>query len=84
MSLHMKMRACRRPVELEGVIERDEGATWIALVTDLSLDGCGVEAALRIGEFVFISIPQVGRLRAQVRWCLMGKSGLRFARGGAA
>jgi hypothetical protein len=78
--LHMKSRANRIPVSIEAdVVVR--GGTHKVQVTDLTGDGCCVTGTYRIGEWVTIVLPMTNELRAQVRWTIFGKAGLRFHEG---
>jgi hypothetical protein len=78
--LQMKSRSNRIPVSLEAdVFVR--GQVLKVEVTDLTGEGCCVTGTYRIGEWLSIALPRTNELRAQVRWAVFGKSGLRFENG---
>jgi hypothetical protein len=68
----------RRRVALLAFLKRKDGSLIETSVSDLSLDGCQVCTPLTIAEVVELTIEPIGKLTAQVRWSLMGQSGLRF------
>jgi hypothetical protein len=61
-------------------IVRASGQSLSTRVLDLSLDGCKLEAELRVGERIELAIARLGAFRAVVRWSASGKSGARFLR----
>ena len=70
----------RRPryaVRLTATI-RVSGARLFASVSDLSIDGCCLGTELPIGKWVTVELQRLGELRAQVRWSVNGRSGVRF------
>jgi hypothetical protein len=71
-------RADRMPVYLCGSLSLHDGQTLPVTITDLSPDGCKVCAALTIGEVVQLDVPGRDTVRANVRWSILGKSGLLF------
>jgi hypothetical protein len=77
--LHMKSRANRTPVLLEASVVVGNTISNVE-VTDLTGDGCCVTGSYRIGEWISITFPRTEAIRAQVRWTIFGKAGLRFER----
>ncbi|MBW0006544.1 MAG: PilZ domain-containing protein [Sphingomonas sp.] len=73
-------RKDRHPVSLDAVVYRDEGESAPVRLTNLTDEGCRIEADhhFRIGERVEIAIPGVGRMKAQVRWALHKSAGAKF------
>ena len=73
-------RKDRDAVSLDAVVYRDEGEGAPVMVTNLTDEGCRIEAEhhFRIGERFEIAIPGVGRMSAQVRWALHHSAGAKF------
>lgn len=73
-------RQDRFPVEVDAVVHRADGSQSTALVSNISSEGCRLDATddFRIGEMLTIAIPRVGRVKAQVRWALSGSAGAKF------
>ena len=73
-------RKDRHPIAVDAVVHRTDGSTAPVRLTDISDEGCRIEAEgeLAIGEHVHIAIPRMGHVRAQVRWALLGSAGARF------
>lgn len=73
-------RKDRHPVAFDAVVHRIDGSKVPVQVTDLSEDGCRMEAdeEFKIGERVNIALPRMGQVKAQVRWALPGSAGTRF------
>ena len=73
-------RKDRNPVEIDAVVQRDDGSKAEVRLSDLTDDGCRIETDdhFRIGEQLQIAIPRLGELSAQVRWALPGSAGARF------
>lgn len=73
-------RKDRQAVAMDAVVHHDDGAPTPVRLTDISDEGCRIEADrdFRIGQKVQIEIPTVGRVDAQIRWALMGSAGVRF------
>lgn len=73
-------RQDRFPVEVEAVVHRADGSKSSALVSNISSEGCRLDAAdeFRIGELLTIAIPRIGQVKAQVRWALSGSAGAKF------
>jgi len=73
-------RELRISAELEGVL----GSTHIGKrrvdLVDLSCSGCRVSTVLQLleGSNLFVTIPGLAPLGAQVRWCADHQAGLRF------
>jgi hypothetical protein len=73
-------RKDRNPVEIDAVVQRDDGSRAEVRLSDLTDEGCRIETDdhFRIGEQLQIAIPRLGQLSAQVRWSLPGSAGARF------
>lgn len=73
-------RRDRDAVDLDAIAHRADGSAMPVKLTNLSGDGCRMEAEedFRIGEKLNIAIPDMGRLQAQVRWALRGSAGAKF------
>jgi hypothetical protein len=73
-------RKDRHTVAIDAVVHRSDGSKIPAKVTDLSDDGCRLEASddFKIGERVNIAVPRMGHVKAQIRWALPGSAGARF------
>ena len=67
-------------MEVDAVVHRADGRQSVALVSNISNEGCRLDAsdAFRIGERLTIAIPRIGRVKAQVRWALLGSAGPKF------
>jgi Flp pilus assembly pilin Flp len=71
-------RGPRHKVRLDGSATRSNGSEVAAIVTNLSLDGCGLIGPFHAGERLSVKISGIGRLAAQIRWASMGRAGARF------
>ena len=73
-------RKDRHPVAIDAVVHRTDGSKAPVLLTNLSDEGCRIEAEglFTIGERVQIAIPRMGQVKAQVRWALDGSAGAKF------
>jgi flagellar basal body rod protein FlgF len=73
-------RKDRHPVAIDAVVHRTDGSKAPVRLTNLSDDGCRIEADghFIIGERVNIAIPRMGHVKAQVRWALDGSAGAKF------
>lgn len=73
-------RKDRNPVEIDAVVQRDDGSRAEVRLSDLTDEGCRIETDdhFRIGEQLQIAIPRLGQLSAQVRWAFPGSAGARF------
>lgn len=73
-------RKDRDAVEMEAVVHRGDGSTQAVRLTNVSREGCRIEAGenFRIGEWLEIAIPSIGEVKAQVRWALPGSAGAKF------
>ena len=73
----------RKRVDLACVVHREDCSPMPVTVTDLTEEGCRIEAAetLRIGEQIRLEIPRLGYLTAQIRWAMEGEAGARFEPG---
>ena len=67
-------------MEVDAVVHRADGRQSVALVSNISNEGSRLDAsdAFRIGERLTIAIPRIGRVKAQVRWALLGSAGTKF------
>lgn len=74
----IKERAPRAEARITGHLRRANGRIQSALIENLSEQGCAVSGCFPIGEFVTLSLPKLGNLRAQVRWSFQARAGLRF------
>lgn len=69
----------RQPASLAGSLLLEDGRSIDVMITDSSVEGCQINSAhnLPIGETVTLQCAaQV--LKANVRWALLGRAGLRF------
>jgi hypothetical protein len=73
-------RKDRQAVAVDAVVHDEDGVEIPVRLTDISDEGCRIEAErdFRIGQQVQIAIPEVGRVAAQIRWALMGSAGAKF------
>lgn len=73
-------RKDRYPVVVNAVVHRADGSIAHVTLSDLSDEGCRVDAPndLRIGERLNIEIPRMGSIKAQVRWVLPDGAGAKF------
>jgi PilZ domain-containing protein len=73
-------RKDRHAVEIDAVVHRDDGSKEPVRLSNLSDEGCRIEAerGFTIGERLAIAIPRMGKVKAQVRWALPGSAGARF------
>jgi len=74
-------RPSRRAVHLSGIAILNDRQTAEVTVLDLTYDGCCIEAAdaLTVGQTIKLSVPGLGAIDAQVRWCKGSKFGLAFS-----
>ena len=63
-------RKDRSHVSVDALVLRDDGARVKVKLTNVSNEGCRLEAdeMFRIGEHLSIALPRMGNVRAQVRW----------------
>ncbi|NJC05289.1 hypothetical protein GGQ97_001082 [Sphingomonas kaistensis] len=73
-------RRLRHEVELDADVHYPDGHCSKAKVSNLSLDGCRLSGWFRIGDYLELTIPRIGRVRGQVRWAVGGQAGVRFER----
>ncbi|WP_338501215.1 PilZ domain-containing protein [Sphingomonas kaistensis] len=73
-------RRHRHDVELLAEVHYPDGHTSGASVSNLSLDGCRLTGWFRIGDYLELTLPRIGRVRGQVRWAVGGEAGIRFVR----
>ncbi len=71
-------RRLRHTVRLDASVTRSGGFELKTVVTDLSLDGCGLLGYFQPSEIIEIAIRTIGRLKAQVQWVSHGRAGARF------
>ena len=73
-------RKDRHAVAVDAVVRDEDGVEIPVRLTDISDEGCRIEAErdFRIGQQVQLTIPEVGRVAAQIRWALMGSAGAKF------
>ena len=73
-------RKDRSHVSVDALVLRDDGARVKVRLTNVSNEGCRLEAdeMFRIGEHLSIALPRMGNVRAQVRWALPGSAGTQF------
>jgi hypothetical protein len=77
--LHLKSRTIRTPVSLTADVSLN-GQCRSVDVSNLTVDGCCINGTYRIGEWLIIKLPRTAELKAQVRWTIWNRSGLRFDR----
>jgi hypothetical protein len=77
-ALHFRSRPARAAVEMDAIVTRANGGSQNVMIDDLSLDGCRVSGDFLIGDLVKVGLPDIGELKAQVRWAMFGRAGLRF------
>ena len=68
----------RVAVRLVASVERPSGARENCSVRDLSLEGCRLIGDYGVGDRISVEIEQLGKLRGQVRWSVLGSAGVRF------
>ncbi len=73
-------RAPRVDTHFEASLTDSDGGKIPVVVTDLSREGCRLEAdgSLTIGEHVQIEVPKYGTFPAQIRWALGKEAGAVF------
>lgn len=75
-------RKDRHPIAVDAVIHRADDGQVAVTLTDISDDGCRIESDehFRIGEYVELDSPKLGRVKAQIRWALPDSAGAKFLR----
>jgi hypothetical protein len=70
----------RYQVHMPGVACRQDGSRVQVRVDNVSREGCQLTSAedFTIGEIIELELSGRSYLRAQVRWSLAGKAGIRF------
>lgn len=70
----------RHLVEIDAVAYRVDGTKISVRLTNLSEQGCRLDANddFKIGERLSIAVPRMGQLKARVRWALAGSAGAQF------
>ena len=73
-------RAPRVDTNFEASLTDSDGGKIPVVVTDLSREGCRLEAdgSLTIGEHVQIEVPKYGTFPAQIRWAMGHEAGAGF------
>ena len=73
-------RKDRYPVTVDAVVHRADGSDVTVTLADLSEEGCRIEGGehFRIGEYLEIDLPKLGRVKAQIRWALPESAGAKF------
>lgn len=61
-------RRLRHELRLGGIATRTDGSQVRAIVTDFSIDGCGLIGPFRPGEWIQLTIPKLGKHFAEIRW----------------
>lgn len=76
-------RGPRRPARLTASVERSDGTTALAEVTEFSYLGCRLSCDQDFvkGETVRLFLPERGQVHAQVRWVRGGSAGVKFLMG---
>lgn len=80
MSKSPSTRSPRHPTEIDASVNRPGEPELDVVITDLSIDGCQVRGYFRQGENLSVTIPNLGKFKAEVRWAKLGTAGLRFER----
>lgn len=77
------MRSPRRGVSFLATVRLSEGGEIRALVTNLSYQGCQLEAEgeLLVGDTLVLVLPDRGSIEGQVRWTVGDRAGIRFLSG---
>ena len=73
-------RKNRYPVKVDATVFREDGMKSPARLTNLSNQGCAIEAGcpLDVQERVQIAIPRMGMIKAQIQWTAGDKAGAKF------
>ena len=73
-------RAPRVDTNFEASLTDSDGGKIPVLVTDISREGCRLEAdgSLKIGEQIQIEVPKYGTFPAQIRWAVGNEAGAVF------
>ena len=82
-TLDDRRRERRHPTHFEAIVTTSRGSRFSALLADVSLHGCCVQAdagALRQGAFVSIGLSEESMLPAIVRWVRGQAAGMEFLR----
>lgn len=76
-------RGPRRPVRLTASVERADGTTATAQVTEFSYLGCRLHCdhAFVKGETIRLFLPDRGQVHAQIRWIRGSQAGVKFLMG---
>ena len=73
-------RQVRHPTQMVARVLQPDGSELEAKVVDFSLEGCCLAMPARVGDFVTVVLPRIGRMRGQVRWIAGGRAGILFVR----
>ena len=73
-------RAPRVDTNFEASLTDSDGGKIPVVVTDLSREGCRLEAdgSLTIGEHIQLEVPKYGTFPAQIRWAMGNEAGAVF------
>ena len=73
-------RAPRVDTHFKASLTDSDGGKIPVVVTDLSREGCRLEAdgSLTIGEHIHIEVPKYGTFPAQIRWAVGNEAGAVF------
>jgi hypothetical protein len=73
-------RAPRVDTNFEASLTDSDGGKIAVVVTDISREGCRLEAdgSLKIGEHIQIEVPKYGTFPAQIRWAVGNEAGAVF------
>lgn len=73
----------RRDVHITGAATWSDGSSAMVTVSNLSYDGCELRSSQGFtkGETIRLSLPNTGRIEAQIRWVKEGRAGARFLTG---
>lgn len=71
-------RAERFAVEVNATLRRPDGTILKTIISNFSENGCALSGAFQVGETLEIRLPSSAMVRAEVRWSLAGRTGVRF------
>jgi len=79
-------RGQRRPVRLLAAARWADGTAATVELSNMSYGGCQLRSKhdFEKGETVYLMIPDLGKVRAQIRWVKDGRAGARFITGDSA
>jgi hypothetical protein len=81
--LDWSARSSRRDVDITGAASWSDGTSATVTVANLSYEGCELRSAhgFNKGEIVRLSLPNTGKIQAQIRWVRGECAGARFLTG---